>query len=136
MLTRNQLIRNSRIQKKKKNRATNLKNQPQIRGIVLKVRIQTPKKPNSARRPVCKVALVNKRNVVAHIPGIGHNLRKHSEVLIAGVGCKDLPGINYTCVRGVYDFSGILNKTSRRSIYGTKLPDNLKKKLRRKFRQI
>ena len=136
MLTTNQLLFNKRVQKNKKNRATNLKHQPQIRGIVLKVRIQTPKKPNSARRPVCKVSLVNKRQVVAHIPGIGHNLRKHSEVLIAGVGCKDLPGINYTCVRGFYDFSGILNKTNRRSIYGTKLPDNLKKKLRRKFRQI
>lgn len=136
MLTLNQLFFKKRLQKKKKNRATNLKIQPQIRGIVLKVRIQTPKKPNSARRPVCKVALVNKRHIVAHIPGTGHNLRKHSEVLIGGVGCKDLPGINYTCIRGVYDFSGILNKITRRSIYGTKLPDNLKKKLRRKFRQI
>ena len=136
MLTLNQLLFHKRCQKIKKNRATNLKNQPQIRGIVLKVRIQTPKKPNSARRPVCKISLVNKRSVIAHIPGTGHNLRKHSEVLVAGVGCKDLPGVNYTCVRGVYDFSGILTKLNRRSIYGTKLPDNLKKKLRRKFRQI
>jgi len=136
LLTLNQLLFNKRRQKIKKNRATNLKNQPQIRGIVVKVRIQTPKKPNSARRPVAKISLVNKRNIVAHIPGSGHNLRKHSEVLVAGVGCKDLPGVNYTCVRGVYDFSGSLNKMHRRSIYGTKLPDNLKKKLRRKFRQI
>ncbi len=136
MLTLNQLLFIKRNQKIKKNRATNLKNQPQIRGIVLKVRIQTPKKPNSARRPVAKVSLMNKRRIIAHIPGLGHNLRKHSEVLIGGVGCKDLPGINYTCVRGVYDFSGVLNKLHRRSIYGVKLPDNLKKKLRRKFRQI
>jgi len=55
---------------------------------------------------------------------------------VGGVGCKDLPGINYTCIRGVYDFAGVLNKFHRRSIYGVKLPDNLKKKLRRKFRQI
>ena len=136
MSTLNQILFFKRLRKVKKNRATNLKKQPQIRGIVLKVRIQTPKKPNSARRPVAKISLTNKRRVVAHIPGIGHNLRKHSEVLVSGVGSRDLPGVNYTCMRGVYDFSGILNKIRRRSIYGTKLPDNLKKKLRRKFRQI
>jgi len=134
--TLNQILFFKRLRKVKKNRATNLKKQPQIRGIVLKVRIQTPKKPNSARRPVAKISLTNKRRVVAHIPGIGHNLRKHSEVLVSGVGSRDLPGVNYTCMRGVYDFSGILNKIRRRSIYGTKLPDNLKKKLRRKFRNI
>ena len=136
MSTINQVLFFKRTRKIKKNRATNLKNQPQIRGIVLKVRIQTPKKPNSARRPVAKISLTNKRLIVAHIPGIGHNLRKHSEVLVGGVGSRDLPGVNYTCIRGIYDFSGILNKLRRRSIYGTKLPDNLKKKLRRKFRNI
>jgi small subunit ribosomal protein S12 len=134
--TLNQISNNKRTRKIKKNRATNLKNQPQIRGVVLRVRIQTPKKPNSARRPVCRVCLVNRRTVISHIPGGMHNLRKHSEVLLAGVGCKDLPGVNYTCVRGVYDFSGSMGKLKRRSIYGTKLPDTLKKKLRRKFRQL
>ena len=73
-------------------------------------------------------------NAVGHIPGGRHTLRKHSVVLIGGVGARDLPGINYTCVRGVYDFSGSLTKTRRRSIYGIKLPDSLKLKLRRKFR--
>lgn len=136
MSTINQILFTKRIRKIKKNRASILKIQPQIRGVVLKVRIQTPKKPNSARRPVCKVALMSKKSIICHIPGIGHNLRKHSEVLISGVGSRDLPGVNYTCIRGVYDFSGVLNKLRRRSIYGTKLPDNLKKKLRRKFRQI
>ena len=136
MLTLNQILEKKRLQKKKKNRSTCLKNQPQIRGVVLKVRIQTPKKPNSARRPVCKILLFNKKALVCHIPGTGHNLRKHSEVLINGNGVKDLPGVNYTCIRGVYDFSGLTNKIRRRSIYGTKLPNNLKKKLRRKFRQI
>ena len=136
MLTSNQLMIHKRCQKIKKNRASKLKTQPHVRGIVLRVRIQTPKKPNSARRPVCRVALMNKKTVIAHVPGGSHNLRKHSQVLIEGVGCKDLPGVNYTCVRGVYDFSGMLSKLKRRSIYGTKLPDKLKKKLRRKFRQI
>jgi len=134
--TLNKSLLFKKIRKIKKNRATNLKTQPQIRGIVLKLRIKTPKKPNSARRPVVKVALRNKKQIIAHIPGLGHNLRKHSEVLIGGVGCKDLPGVNYTCIKGVYDFAGSSKKLKRRSIYGTKLPDKFKKKLRRKFRII
>lgn len=119
---------------KKKNFGILNKN-PQKKGIVIKTRIITPKKPNSARRPVVKVILVNKRQTVAHIPGIGHNLRKHSNILIRGGGARDLPGVSYTCVRGVYDLSGVLNKQRRRSIYGVSIPENKKLKLRRKFRQ-
>ena len=113
---------------------TILGNQPQIKGVVLKVRITTPRKPNSARRPVVKVLLSNKKQRVAHIPGKGHNLRKHSEVLISGVGARDLPGVHFSCIRGVYDFSPVVGKLRRRSIYGVKRPDLLKKKLRRRFR--
>lgn len=137
MSTLNQHLTFKNIRKIKKNRATLLKNKPQIRGAVLKLRIQTPKKPNSARRPVAKIGIFKTlKKIIAHIPGLGHNLRKHSEVLLGGVGCKDLPGINYTCIKGVYDFAGSLKKLKRRSIYGTKLPDKYKKKLRRKFRII
>lgn len=136
MSTLNQIKINKRLRKNKKSRASLLKFRPQIRGVVLRVRIQTPKKPNSARRPVAKILLSTKRNIVAHIPGIGHNLRKHSEVLIRGGGTRDLPGINYTCVRGKFDLLGVLNKRRRRSIYGIKLDSSLKTKLRRKFRNI
>lgn len=108
---------------------------PQKKGMVLKTRIVTPKKPNSARRPVAKISLVNKKQTVAHIPGIGHNLRKHSNTLIRGGGARDLPGVSYTCIRGVFDLSGVLNKQRRRSIYGVSIPENKKKKLRKKFRQ-
>nr|YP_009512649.1 ribosomal protein S12 [Uronema marinum]AXJ93341.1 ribosomal protein S12 [Uronema marinum] len=108
---------------------------PQKKGMVLKTRIVTPKKPNSARRPVAKIFLVNKKQTVAHIPGIGHNLRKHSNVLIRGGGARDLPGVSYTCIRGVYDLNSVLNKNTRRSIYGVSIPENKKLKLRRKFRQ-
>lgn len=109
-------------------------NKPQIKGVVLRVRITTPRKPNSARRPTIKVLLSNKKQRLAHIPGKGHNLRKHSEVLIAGVGARDLPGVRFSCIRGVYDFAPLFSKVRRRSIYGVKRPDILKKKLRRKFR--
>ncbi len=104
-----------------------LSNRPQIKGVVMKVRITTPRKPNSARRPVVKVLLSNKKQRVAHIPGKGHNLRKHSEVLISGVGARDLPGVHFSCIRGVYDLSPVVGKVRRRSIYGVKKPDILKK---------
>lgn len=132
MTTLNQIFFKNRFFKKKLNPI--LFNRPQIKGVVIRVRITTPRKPNSARRPVVKVLLSNKKQRVAHIPGKGHNLRKHSEVLISGVGARDLPGVHFSCVRGVYDLSPVLGKVRRRSVYGVKRPDALKKKLRRKFR--
>lgn len=102
----------------------------------MRIRIVTPRKPNSARRPVAKVVLTNKKRITAHIPGSGHNLRRHSTVLIHGIGARDLPGVQYTCVRGVYDFVGLLKKIRRRSIYGCPTPSTIKRKLRRKFRNL
>lgn len=124
--------------KKKKDHGTTpaLKMCPQVRGVIMRARIVTPRKPNSARRPVAKVVLSNSKRVTAHIPGIGHNARRHSEVLIRGGGARDLPGVGYTCVRGVYDMSGVANKLKRRSIYGIAQPGFMKKKLRRQFRNL
>jgi small subunit ribosomal protein S12 len=132
--TKQQVFKNNKCYKN--NLSTILKKQPQIKGVVTKVRITTPRKPNSARRPVAKVLLSNRKQRIAHIPGKGHNLRKHSVVLISGVGARDLPGVHFTCIRGVHDFSPLLDKARRRSIYGLKRPDYLKKKLKRKFRVI
>ncbi len=132
MSTLIQIFKKKRFFKKKLNPILNKR--PQIKGVVLKVRITTPRKPNSARRPVVKVLLSNKIQRVAHIPGKGHNLRKHSEVLVSGVGARDLPGVHFSCIRGVYDLSPVVGKIRRRSIYGVKKPDSLKKKLRRRFR--
>lgn len=117
-------------------RYKSLNNNPQVRGVVMRVRIVTPRKPNSARRPVAKVVLSNKKRVTAHIPGSSHNLRRHSSVLIHGIGARDLPGVRYTCVRGVYDFMGLFRKKRRRSIYGASIPDTGKRKLRRRFRNF
>lgn len=108
---------------------------PQVRGMVIKTKIVTPKKPNSARRPVAKIGLVNGKFINAHIPGIGHNLRKHSTTLIRGGGARDLPGISFSCIRGVYDLNGVIGKGKRRSIYGVSQNEHLLQKLRRKFRQ-
>jgi small subunit ribosomal protein S12 len=95
---------------------------PQVRGRVVRLKIITPRKPNSARRPVVKSKLVNRRRVTAHIPGIGHTLRRFSEVLIKGTGPRDLPGVNYRCCRGAYDLGPVLKKKRRKSIYGVSNP--------------
>ena len=102
----------------------------------MRLRICTPRKPNSARRPIVKAKLSSKFMVLSHIPGSGHNLRRHSRVLIAGVGARDLPVVNFTCLRGVYDFSPLFSKRRRRSIYGVRQLPELKTHVRRKFRNI
>lgn len=106
--------------KKQKSWARMLLVNPQRKAIVKAVRIQTPRKPNSARRQVVKLILGRKRYTVAYIPGKGHSLKKHSRVLIRGGGARDLPGIYCACIRGVFDLKGVMHKTKRRSIYGVK----------------
>ena len=109
---------------------------PQRKGIIIRLRICTPRKPNSARRPIVKAKLSSKFSVLAHIPGSGHNLRRHSRVLICGIGARDLPVVNYTCIRGCYDFNPLYHKRRRRSIYGVPQSPELKTHVRRKFRNI
>lgn len=58
----------SRSKKRPTNRAA-LQGSPFRRGICLRVYTQSPKKPNSANRKVCKVQLSNGIKVVAYIPG-------------------------------------------------------------------
>jgi len=94
-----------------------------------------PKKPNSAVRHVGKIKLTNDINVTARIPGIGYRCSKYNRVLVHGGRANDLPGVGYTLVRGVYDFSGVIFKRKRRSIYGTGRPDNYTKHRRRCFRK-
>ena len=95
---------------------------PFKRGVCLKVTTSTPKKPNSALRKIARVRLSNGMEVTAYIPGEGHNLQEHSIVLIRGGRVKDLPGVRYHIVRGVYDTQGIEGRNRGRSKYGTKKP--------------
>jgi small subunit ribosomal protein S12 len=81
-----------------------------------------PRKPNSALRKVARVRLSNRIEVLAYIPGEGHNLQEHSVVLIRGGRVKDLPGIRYHIVRGVLDTAGVENRRQGRSLYGAKRP--------------
>ncbi len=109
---------------------------PQRKGIVLRLRICTPRKPNSARRPVVKAMLSTQKKALSHIPGAGHSMKRHSRTLIKGVGARDLPVVNYTCLRGVYDFEPLKGKRRRRSIYGLKLASDLRTHVRRSIRNL
>ena len=95
---------------------------PFKRGVCTKVYTATPKKPNSALRKVAKVRLSNGAEIIAYIPGEGHNLQEHSIVLIRGGRVKDLPGVRYHIVRGALDTQGVKNRTVSRSLYGAKRP--------------
>ena len=133
MPTINQLIRHGRksiVSKSKtpalgvslntKKKSTTAVNSPQKRGVCVAVRTVTPKKPNSALRKVARVRLTNGMEVMAYIPGIGHNLQEHSVVLIRGGRVKDLPGVRYHIVRGSLDTAGVEGRQQSRSKYGVK----------------
>lgn len=135
MPTINQLVRKGRKQGKKKDstpalatvfnpmkrRRSNLKKGSSFkRGVCLKVTTSTPKKPNSALRKIARVRLSNGMEVTAYIPGMGHNLQEHSIVLVRGGRVKDLPGVRYTIVRGVFDTQGVEGRKQSRSRYGAK----------------
>jgi len=135
MPTINQLIKRKRKSPKKKSKTPALrlvsntlrrtkKDNPKgagfKRGVCVKVTTTTPKKPNSALRKIARVRLSNGMEVTAYIPGEGHNLQEHSIVLIRGGRVKDLPGVRYHIVRGVYDTTGVSARKQGRSLYGAK----------------
>ncbi len=137
MPTMNQLIRKGRKSKTTKSKSPALqftfnsirrkktylkRGAPFKRGVCVKVTTVTPKKPNSALRKIARVRLSNGMEVTAYIPGEGHNLQEHSIVLLRGGRVKDLPGVRYHIVRGVYDTAGVEGRKQSRSMYGTKKP--------------
>ena len=122
MQTINQLVRKGRRRITKKTATPALKGNPQKRGVCTRVYTTTPKKPNSALRKVTRVRLTNGMEVTAYIPGEGHNLQEHSIVLLEGGRVKDLPGVRYHIIRGTLDTSGVPDRTTSRSRYGTKKP--------------
>ncbi|MDR0826243.1 MAG: 30S ribosomal protein S12 [Mycoplasmataceae bacterium] len=135
MPTISQLIRHNRKSKAKKSKSpalgknfNSIKNMekqghnPLKRGVCTRVGTMTPKKPNSALRKYAKVRLTNKQEVLAYIPGEGHNLQEHSIVLIRGGRVKDLPGMRYHIVRGTLDTQGVAKRQQQRSAYGAKKP--------------
>lgn len=117
-----QLVKKGREKIERKTKSPALQSCPQRRGVCVRVYTTTPKKPNSALRKVAKVRLTNGVEVIAYIPGEGHNLQEHSIVLVRGGRVKDLPGVRYHIVRGTLDCAGVNNRRKSRSKYGTKRP--------------
>eukprot|EP00878_Enallax_costatus_P012652 GHUV01013215.1.p1 GENE.GHUV01013215.1~~GHUV01013215.1.p1 ORF type:complete len:162 (+),score=33.72 GHUV01013215.1:1314-1799(+) len=127
MATMRQLLRGARQGKPTRRNPTKaLEGAPLRKGICVRVYTQAPKKPNSANRAVCKVALSTGFKVLAYIPGEGHNLQEHSLVLLRGGRIPDLPGVRYRVVRGVYDASPVKERKRSRSKYGVKKPKEKK----------
>ena len=118
--TINQLIRRPRRAVRAKSKRPDLERNPQKRGVCIQVMTRTPKKPNSALRKVAKVRLSNGREVIAYIPGEGHNLQEHSITLVRGGRVRDLPGVRYHIVRGTLDAQGVEGRKQGRSKYGAK----------------
>ncbi len=122
MPTINQLVRKGRSPIIKKSKSAAMQSNPQKRGVCTRVYTTTPKKPNSALRKVAKIRLTNQREIIAYIPGEGHNLQEHSVVLIRGGRVRDLPGVRYHVLRGVLDTQGVKDRRQSRSKYGAKRP--------------
>ena len=122
MPTINQLTRQGRTVRPKRNKVPAMEANPQKRGVCTRVYTTTPKKPNSALRKVARVRMTNGFEVTSYIPGEGHNLQEHSVVLIRGGRVKDLPGVRYHIIRGTLDTHGVKNRRQRRSKYGAKRP--------------
>lgn len=113
----------TRLKKASQHRAPRLFGCPAARGLVVRVCIMNPKKPNSAMRHVAKVKLYRKPRVTARIPGIGFGVAKFNRVLVRGGRANDLPGVGYSLVRGVYDFPSLYGKKKSRSFYGVSRPE-------------
>jgi len=122
MPTIQQLVKKPRKSKRTKNVVPALKGCPQKRGVCVRVYTTTPKKPNSALRKVARVKLTSGFEVIAYIPGEGHNLQEHSVVTLRGGRVRDLPGVRYHIVRGTLDTQGVKDRKRGRSKYGVKKP--------------
>jgi small subunit ribosomal protein S12 len=122
MPTINQLVARGRRIPGGRDKSPALARNPFRRGVCTRVYTTTPKKPNSALRKVAKVRLTNGYEVIAYIPGEGHNLQEHSIVLVRGGRVKDLPGVRYHIVRGALDAAGVNDRKQGRSKYGAKAP--------------
>jgi small subunit ribosomal protein S12 len=124
MATINQLcIKKQRRKKVFKTKTPALLNNPQKKGVCLKVFNRTPKKPNSALRKVARLKLSNGKKIEAYIPGEGHNIQEYSVVLMKGGRVPDLPGCKYHLIRGKYDLQGVKKRKQARSKYGAKKSD-------------
>ena len=121
--TISQLVRKGRAQIAVKTKSPALQDNPQKRGVCVRVFTQTPEEaelgpPQGGARPADQ----RDRGDHLHSRASGHNLQEHSLVLIRGGRVKDLPGVRYHVVRGTLDAVGVQGRKQGRSKYGAKRP--------------
>ena len=109
--------------RKKQVNSPSLTHCPQRKGVCLQVLTTSPKKPNSANRKIARVKLTNGESITCYLSGEGHNLQKHSVVLVRGGKAKDVPGAKYKAIHGKFDFLGLSKRRTSRSKYGAKRPE-------------
>jgi small subunit ribosomal protein S12 len=100
-----------------------LQNCPQKKAVILKLWTAKPKKPNSAIWKIAKVRILSTSiPVIVYIPGQGHSLQEHSQVLVRGGWVPDLPGVHYKAIKGKLDFAPNerFARMKRRSKFGIK----------------
>ncbi|KAK7008182.1 hypothetical protein SK128_027822 [Halocaridina rubra] len=93
---------------KKRKKKNPLGGKPMARGVVLKTLIKKPRKPNSANRKCVLVKLSTGKEMVAYVPGEGHNLQEHNIVLVRPGRLRDVPGVKLKCIRGKYDLAHVM----------------------------
>lgn len=124
MPTLRQLSLHPRKQKRRRCAVAALLGAPMRKGVVVKMAITSPRKPNSAKRKYAKVRVIHSDKIVhAHIPGTGPSfIQEYSIVMVEGGSPPDVPGVNYSLIRGLYDFDGLEahGRKKKRSKYGTK----------------
>ncbi|KAJ8719939.1 hypothetical protein PYW07_011982 [Mythimna separata] len=69
-----------------------------------------PEKSNSASRACVLVRLLSGKEMVAYVPGIGHNLQEHNIVLVRVGRLKDCPGVKLKCVSGKHDLPQVIKQ--------------------------
>lgn len=116
------MVRKGRKKKERPNKKQRfLKGAPHVRATVIKTHVLEPRKPNSAKRKVARARLITGREVTAFIPGEGHQIREHDQVLVCPGGAKDL-GVHWQIVRGPREVAGPEGLRTKRSKFGVKRP--------------
>ena len=88
-----------------------LVDRPISKGVVIRTLIRKPRKPNSANRKCVLVKLSNGKEETAFVPGEGHNLQEHSQVLVKYHNLRDVPGVKLRCIRGALDLPHVVKKS-------------------------
>lgn len=135
-----QAINNWRIKGRKRkpfSRTTKILKDPHLKGVVFRVGVVSPKKPNSALRTIARVDIYkSKRRAMCRIPGSGYLPNKYNRVLVEGGRANDLPRVRYTLRRGVYDFAPFFGTKRRRSTYGIDRPEGHTTYVRKCLRKL